>query len=167
MKKKTPILNSQFGNIKNSLNASGQKNIFTGLKNSNTNLKRFDKNQIKINKRKLLGQLPLKYKKNKLLESGLKTNSDFLTEASSVTYRKNLKTIKGHNKFAVPHGEMMDSVNKKTPKKYKKVDTWIDTMPQIKKNQGLHYLRKEDTMRRRIIEKTAEIQAKKALKNKE
>jgi len=125
------------------LNPLKTKNIFSGLKSSMTYTK--NSNQHSVDQ----------------LKDSLRTPESFGTlfhEDSNLqppvgtTYRRNKISPGGSKSSAVPHSLIQKTIQSKNPYKPKDghVKTWIDRMPERKKNQGLTYLQKKNTLERKM-----------------
>ena len=130
------------------LTASGNKNLWMGTKSSMTYAKRAPQHTVPNFQREFNPD------QRKRLKSFIESVDYVLTEAmdGTVSYARNRITTTGTNSSAVPHGIMHDRVQANKPYKPKDgtVETWLDTMPQRKKNAGLTHLQKKDTLERKL-----------------
>lgn len=157
------IKQSTSPNIKQDLNSAGGKNIWTGTKSAMTYTKNFNHHGILkpnsgvpgrndvIKTLGTPGALGNGFNDSQKRTIQMVAESTYEKLDGSVSYARNRITTKGTNSSAVPHGLMQDRVqaNKAYKPKDGKVETWLDTIPKRKLNQGLTYLQKMNTQERK------------------
>ncbi len=135
-------------NLEKDLTASGNKNLWMGTKSSMTYAKRHPSHHIPNFHKEFTSN------ENKKIKSVFESIEFILEQGQDgdITYRRNRITTAGTNSSAVPHGEMRKTSAERKPYKPNngKVETWLDRMPERKKNQGLTYLQKRDTQERKL-----------------